>query len=203
MIIEKKHYNYLVNQHGRVAHERGDFGTWKQAYEASIGSIYKNIYPALPRHCGSVLDIGSGLGGIDLHLAAHYGSSTHICLLDGDNNDPEVKWSFEPHNSMSVAFDFLRKNGVANVSSVAPGQLDTRQPKEFDLVVSFAAYGFHIHPGNYIDDLKKVTHSGTVIILEVRRTKEDWLRIFVEAFGTPTVLEREKKYVRVAFRVQP
>lgn len=200
MIIEKEHYKYLVNQHGRVAHERGNFAAWKQAYERSIEAIYANACEALPRDCGSVLDIGSGLGGIDIYLSKHFGSATHICLLDGDNNDPEVKWSFEPHNSMSVAFDFLHKNGVMDYSSVEPGRLDTREKGEFDLVVSFAAYGFHIHPGNYIDDLKKVTHTNTVIILEVRRTKEDWLRTFVETFGTPRVLERQPKYVRVAFR---
>lgn len=199
--IEKKHYEYLVNQHGRVAHERGNFAAWKQAYERSIEAIYANVCTVLPRDCRSVLDIGSGLGGVDIFLSRHYGSDTHICLLDGDNGNPEVEWSFEPHNSMSVAFDFLYKNGVTNISGVEPGRLDTRKDGEFDLVVSFAAYGFHIHPGNYIEDLKKVTHKSTVIVLEVRRTKEDWLRTFVEAFGTPMVLEREKKYVRVAFHV--
>lgn len=200
MIIEKKHFAYLVNQRGEVAHERGDFAVWQQAYQRSLEAIFQNIRPVLPAGCGSVLDIGSGLGGIDILLSRHLGSSTHFCLLDGDNNDPEVKWSFQPHNSMSVAFDFLHKNGVTNVSSVEPGRLDTREKGEFDLVVSFAAYGFHIHPGNYLEDLKKVTHSGTVIILEVRRSKEDWLRAFMEAFGAPKVLERLQKCVRVAFR---
>lgn len=197
--IEKKHYEYLVNQHGRVAHERTDFAGWKAAYEASLQSIYDNIAPVLPRQCGSILDVGSGLGGIDIHLSRHYGNEAHVCLLDGDNNDPEVAWSFEPHNSMTVAFDFLHKNGVTNLSSVGPGRLDTRQKQEFDLVVSFAAYGFHIHPGNYLEDLKQVTHPDTVIILEVRRRKEDWLRMFLEAFGEPKVLERAEKYVRLAF----
>lgn len=199
MIIEKKHFTYLVNQHGRVAHERDDFERWKAAYVASLDAIYANIAPVLPHQCGSILDVGSGLGGIDIHLSHHYGNEAHVCLLDGDNNDPEVKWSFEPHNSMSMAFDFLHKNGVTDLSSVGPGRLDTRRKGEFDLVVSFAAYGFHIHPGNYLEDLKKVTHDETVVILEVRRTKEEWLRAFVEAFGQPKVLEREKKYVRLAW----
>lgn len=203
MIIEKKHFIYLVNQHGRVAHERGNFATWKQAYEASIEAIYANICSALPRECKNILDIGSGLGGIDVHLAHHYGcSDTRVCLLDGTDDGPEVQWSHKTHNDMSVAFDFLQKNGVKHISSVLP-HLFGEVSQKFDLVVSFAAYGFHIHPGNYLEDLKKVVRNDTVIILEIRRTKEDWLRMFVEAFGTPVVLEREKKYVRVAFHVQP
>jgi len=200
MIIDKKHFAYLVNQHGRVSHERDDFVRWKQAYEASLLAQYLSVQPFLPSQCDSILDIGSGLGGIDIHLSRHYGSQPHVCLLDGDNNDPVVKRSFEPHNSMSVAFDFLHKNGVTNVSSVGPGQLNTRAKGEFDLVVSFSAYAFHIHPGEYLADLKHVCHANTVLIFDVRRTKVDWLRDLVDAFGVPKVVEEAEKYMRVAFR---
>lgn len=200
MIIQKKHFDYLVTQHGRVAHERDNFDRWKAAYEASLEAIYAEVAPVLPRHCGSLLDIGSGLGGIDIHLSNHYRPLPHVALLDGDNGSPEVNWSFEPHNSMSVAFDFLHKNGVTDVSSLAPGQLDKWKGEPFDLAVSFAAWGFHFHPGDYLLDLMKVIHEGTVVVVEVRRTKEEWLRVLVESLGTPIVLSKADKYVRLAFR---
>jgi hypothetical protein len=201
MIIQKKHFDYLVTQHGRVAHERADFDRWKTAYEASIEHIYTDIRSFLPYKCGSLVDIGSGLGGIDIHLSRHYAHCfPHVCLVDGDNGSPEVQWSFEPHNSMSVALDFLRKNGVTNVSSLLPGNLDRWKGEPFDLAVSFAAWGFHIHPGNYLSDLMKVIHDQTIVILEVRRTKDDWLRAFVEALGMPKVISKAEKYVRIAFR---
>jgi len=200
MIIDKKHFDYLVTQHGRVAHERADFDRWKSAYEASIADIYTDIRPFLPSVCSNLADIGSGLGGIDIALSAHYETRPHVCLVDGDNGSPEVQWSFEPHNSMSVAFDFLHKNGVTDVSSLAPGNLDKWKGEPFDLVVSFAAWGFHIHPGNYIGDLMKVIHDQTVVILEVRRTKDDWLETFIGALGRPKVISRAEKYVRLAFR---
>lgn len=200
MIIEKKHFAYLVNQRGEVAHERADFDRWRAAYEASIQHIYEDIRPFLPRECGSLADIGSGLGGIDIALSAHYEDRPHVCLVDGDNGSPEVTWSFEPHNSMAVAFDFLHKNGVTDVSSLSPGNLDKWKGEPFDLVVSFAAWGFHIHPGNYLGDLMKVIHPQTVVILEVRRTKEEWLRLFVEALGVPKVISKADKLVRLAFR---
>ena len=200
MIIDKKHFAYLVNQRGEVAHERGNFDRWKVAYEASIEAIYQNIAPVLPRDCGNLVDIGSGLGGIDIHLSAHYATRPHVCLLDGDGDSPEVNWSFEPHNSMSIAFDFLHKNGVTNVSSLGPGNLDKWRGEPFDLAVSFAAWGFHIHPGNYLGDLMKVIHDQTVVIIEVRRTKDEWLRLFVEALGVPKVIFKADKLVRLAFR---
>jgi hypothetical protein len=201
MIIHENHFQYLVNQRGEVAHERADFNRWQAAYEASLEAIYQNIVPVLPHECGSLLDIGSGLGGIDIHLSRHYAHCfPHICLLDGDNGNPEVDWSFEPHNSMAVAFDFLHKNGVTDVSSLSPGNLDKWKGEPFDLVMSFAAWGFHIHPGNYLGDLMKVIHDQTVVIVEVRRTQEEWLRLFVEALGAPKVLFRANKLVRLAFR---
>lgn len=201
MIIDKKHFAYLVNQHGRVAHERDDFDRWKAAYEQSLQAIYESIAPVLPARCGSVLDIGSGLGGIDIHLHRHYGGDAAFVLLDGDNGDPQVAWSYAPHNSFTVGYDFLHKNGVLNVSSILPGYLGEWSGPPFDLVVSFAAYGFHIHPGLYLDHLQKVIHEDTVIILDVRRTKSDWLELFGSAFGVPRVLEKAEKYARLAFRV--
>lgn len=200
MIIEKKHFAYLVNQRGEVAHERNDFARWKAAYEASIEAIYQNITPVLPRDCGNALDIGSGLGGIDIYLSRHYENAAHFCLLDGDETGPDVQWSFEPHNSMTTAFDFLQKNGVGSLSALTPGNLDKWRGDPFDLVVSFAAWGFHIHPGNYLGDLMKVIDNETIVILEVRRTKEEWLRLFLEALGTPKVLHKTEKLVRLAFR---
>jgi hypothetical protein len=199
MMIDQKHFAYLVNQHGRVAHARNDFEKWKIAYTGSLEAMYVNISPALPTRCNSILDIGSGLGGIQLYLWEHYQKEAQVTLLDGDENGPEVKWSYEPHNSMAVAFDFLHKNGLTRVGSIGPTALDKWDGEPFDLVVSFAAWGFHFPPGNLIPDLKKCTHKSTVIITEVRRTKPDWLRELVLAFGSPKVLERAKKYVRVAF----
>lgn len=199
MLIEPKHFRYLVTQHGRVSDARGSFEAWKVAYESSIASIYSGIVDYLPARAAAVLDIGSGLGGIDIHLSNHYGPETAICLLDGDETGPEVEWSFKPHNSMSTAFDFLHKNGVTNVHGITPGNLDKSPIKPFDLVVSFSAYCFHIHPGDYLEDLKTVIHDETVIILEVRRTKTEWLRMLLEAFGEPKVIDKGEKYVRVVF----
>lgn len=199
MLIEPEHFEYLVNQHGRVSDARLDFARWKEAYEISISGIYDNLVPVLPRRAAAVLDIGSGLGGIDVLLSRYYGPETAICLLDGDETGPEVSWNFKPHNSMSTALDFQHKNGVTNVYGITPGNLDKSPVKPFDLVVSFSAYCFHIHPGEYLEDLKSVVHDKTVIILEVRRTKTEWLRMLLESFGEPKVIDKGEKYVRVAF----
>ena len=196
MIVEPNHFEYLVIQHGCVSDHRHNFAKWKAAYEASLADIFSAIAPCLPAECSSVLDIGSGLGGIDVLVANHYSRQPHVYLLDGLNDAPVVEQSFKTFSNSAVAMDFQQKNGVRSI-----GCTDSVPNFKFDLVHSYFAYGFHIHPGNYLADLKKAVHDKTVLIFDVRSSKREWLREFVEAFGTPKVLHRAEKYVRLAFNV--
>lgn len=196
MLVEKKHFEYLAIQHGKVSDHRHDFAAWKAAYEASLADIFTSVLPALPRECQSVLDIGSGLGGIDILVAKHYPKQPKIVLLDGIDDEPVVKQSFKTFSNAAVADDFLRKNGVHQVGLFDGGE------RPFDLIHSYFAYGFHIHPGNYLQDILKVRHDKTVFIFDVRRSKREWLREFIEVLGQPKVLHQAEKYVRLAFNAQ-
>ncbi len=195
MNIDQKHFEYLVIQHGKVSDHRHDFSKWKKAYEESLADIFASILPALPAQCSSVLDVGSGLGGINVLVAKHYSPQPSIHLLDGLDAEPVVHQSFKPFSNAQVAYDFQSKNGVDVVECT-----EAVPSRQFDLVHSYFAYGFHIHPGDYLPDLKKAVHEKTVLIFDVRRSKKEWLREFVEAFGVPKVLFTAEKYVRVAFR---
>jgi len=196
MLIEPKHFEYLVIQHGKVSDHRHDFAAWKAAYEASLADVFASVLPVLPTQCRSVLDIGSGLGGIDILVAKHYSPQPKIVLLDGVDDEPIVKQSFKTFSNAAVADDFLRKNGVDQVGLFDGGE------RPFDLIHSYFAYGFHIHPGNYLKDILKVRHDKTVFIFDVRRSKREWLREFIEALGQPKVLHQAEKYVRLAFNAK-
>lgn len=194
MIIEPEHFRYLVIQRGEVSDERHDFKAWNAAYEQSLLRIFMSIRSALPERCSSVLDIGSGLGGIDVLLAKHYGQ-LDICLLDGIDGPAEVHKHREPFSNAAVALDFQRKNGNHNVTCCFPAP----PARTFDLIVSFAAWCFHVAPVEYIDAAKAAMHAKTVLILDVR-TRSDWYDALREAFGSPVILKQERKYLRVAFR---
>lgn len=199
MIVEKKHFEYLVIQHGKVSDARHDFELWRSAYRTSLDGVFDSIRAALPAKCDSVLDIGSGLGGIDILVALHYSPQPSIYLLDGVDDPPVVKNSFTTFSNLTVARDFLRKNGVLTVN---PDDAVVFKPgRKYDLIHSYFAYGFHIHPGNYLRDIKDVMHKDTVCIFDVRRSKREWLREFIEVLGQPKVLHQAEKYVRLAFNV--
>lgn len=202
MILEvgPEHYKYLSIQHGSIASEENlaDFNKWHVAYCTSIAGIYKSILPAIPLDgVESILDIGSGLGGIDIMLARHYNCVPEVCLLDGPNCPPHVFSHSLPFSDATVAKDFHEKNGNRKVCFYWP------QPpvdKKFDLIVSFAAYCFHIAPFEYIGPLQHACHEKTTLIFDVRRDRKEWLQQLISAFGKPKVLARGEKWVRCAFR---
>lgn len=200
MIIEPHHFEYLVIQRGEVSDHRHEFAAWKKAYQKSLMEIFSSIHPVLPARCRSVLDIGGGLGGVDLHLVAHYGADTEIVVLDGLDCPPRVVLHCEPFNNAEVTIDFHKKNGNDNIEVVFPAP---NPPRKFDLIVSFAAYCFHIPPSEYMEVVKQSMHEDTVLIFDVRRMLRHYVEQLIVEFGKPIVLKKTDKLVRLAFRCAP
>lgn len=199
MIIEPTHFEYLSIQRGEVSDARHDFEKWKLAYLGSLREIAESIWPMLPEKCERVLDMGSGLGGIDLLLSKRFKTAT-FDLLDGTDYKPHVYNHNIPFSNEAVALDFHKKNGNERVECVWPRIPEGRT---YDLILSFAAYCFHIHPINYFDQLRRAARPDTRIIFEVRRERRDWLAQLVKEFGKPVVMAKREKFVRVGFRCQP
>lgn len=206
MHIEKQHFEYLYIQRGEVsdAYTGADsFETWKKEYELSLRRIFDSICEVLPAQCARIVDVGSGLGGIDVLLAQHYeklsGQQPVVCLVDGVDDPPKVDWHFKTFSNQVPALDFQKKNGVKFPCYFSP--LNWPTEGKADLIISFAAYCFHIPVQDYIEDVKRCVRSGSVVILEVRKNRRDWLEVLVRAFGKPIVLFQSEKAVRCAFNV--
>lgn len=197
-VVEDHHYEYLSIQHGSIAQEENlaDRQKWLTAYNKSIGSLFVNIRPALPEKCANILDVGSGLGGIDVLLSRYYGGA-HVDLLDSLDAPPHVFNHNIPFSKAEVALDFHKKNGSTNVECWFPAPPITTR---YDLVVSFASYGFHVYPLEYTHMLSLRIKPETVIIFDVRKNRRDWLEQLVLAYGKPKVLFQAEKFVRCAFR---
>lgn len=202
MWITPAQFKYLYIQRGEVADAFHDgFEAWKNAYEQSLANIMASIDPVLPDRCDRLLDVGSGLGGIDVLLARRFPDCT-VVTLDGANDKSVVRSHRETFNNVELTKSFLRDNGVAHhvhctVPYVGPF------PQKFDLVVSFAAWGFHLPPEMYLDLVTEALNPGAVIILDVRRDKQlAYVPKFNEAWGSPRLLETGKKHVRLAWKVR-
>jgi hypothetical protein len=199
MIVSPEHFRYLLIQRGEVsdAYVTQGFEGWKQAYEASLRAIVRSMEPALPADARSILDVGGGLGGLGVFLSRRYPSAGYW-VLDGASDRAEVRSHSKTFSNAVIAADFLRRNGVTEFGFYEPCDGFDRT---FDLVVSTAAWGFHIPPSEYLSRVREALAPHATVILDVRSEKPEWFRELNAAFGDGVILETGKKHTRCAWQI--
>lgn len=195
--IEPYHKEYLAVQRGDISHLLHDSAAWRAAYDQAIEDTYQSIRPFLPDRCEAFLDIGAGMGGIDVAVAKHYGYQPTACLLDGDAA-PVVRRQDVPFSDGLTALDFLRSNDVVRARTYAPHSLP-KADVAFDLIMSFASWCFHYWPQEYLEMVLRSSRKGTVVIIDVRIARPAWLEVLVKHFGKYRVAHESKKYQRLVF----
>ncbi len=200
-------------QHGRIGEYVSDIHRWLGEYHKSLDEIFSTIKPYLPNSAERVVDIGSGLGGIDILINQHYEDKSTIYLVDGMRDEPEHFKADRTFSNARVAAKFLAENGVSNMFAIDPNLVkygnDPVMMPDFkaNIVVSFASYCFHYSPMLYVDFVKAVTDEQSVIIFDVRKEDDadlpraDWIYILKQNNIRPVkVIEDAKKYQRMLFR---
>jgi SAM-dependent methyltransferase len=174
---------YLQMQRGAISDFRADQGAWIDHYLDTLASDFRCIEPYLPATCDSILDVGSGLGGINILLAHHFGEQCEVTLLDGFADRAIVESHATTFNDMEIAKTFLRLNGVPKVHCLDANSTGPMlAPCFFDLVISLKAWCFHIEPARYAEFVRAYTHSGSKIIVDMRHPIKDpersyeWMR---------------------------
>jgi 2-polyprenyl-3-methyl-5-hydroxy-6-metoxy-1,4-benzoquinol methylase len=100
-------YNQLVEFEAKVRK-----GSIKKLYEREIQQDFNEIRNYLPVHASNILDVGCGIGGIDVLLFKHYQSNKDIvfCLLDKTEITTQIYYWFKQtaafYNSLKVAENF-------------------------------------------------------------------------------------------------
>lgn len=215
--IEEAHFKYLALQKGNLSDYLFDRNFWQAEYDKDIENTLQNIAEFIDPETDRILDVGSGLGGIDAALNRLLGGKTSITLLDGFNSPAEVKKHNIPFSDFHVAKDFLQKNGVKKVGRVkiqdALDYPDFKDQTElskhylrvnpFDLIISFQAWCFHFPPQDYIGFVRDhVVRGKTTLVLDVRNEKPDWVLQLVKNFGPFEVIFKKPKYTRMVFKPQ-
>jgi len=163
----------------------------KADYEESILADYEEMKPYLPDNVSTVLDIGCGLGGIDVLLSRHY-PEAEFWLMDGTGDGQRTTgWgeTMEPFNDIEMTKRVMELNGVAaNCHSIDP-DFTIRA----DLVISLYSWCFHYPASTYID---LVNRSGAhTVIVDVREGQ-------IEPFTNGVVIrEMPGKLRRMLYRI--
>jgi hypothetical protein len=166
--ISRDAYPYLVAQRGALDDMKGDPVTWCAKYIDVLCSEFRCVEPFLPLRCRSILDIGSGLGGIDVLLNEHYGGDCQVTLFDGVRDLPEVTLHSSTFNSMEVAKHFLLVNGVSHFDFLDANDPKTEVSRRYDLIVSFKSWCFHIEVDRYLPLVRSACDAGTRLIVDIR-----------------------------------
>lgn len=207
--VDPAHFEYLRIQKGNLDELAHNPGAWQAAYIDDLRRQFESFVEYLPAECNRLLDVGSGLGGIDVLIRRHYESKgagqPYVWLLDGEQDRPVMNLHRETFNDMRVAKDFQVVNGLdpRRFGYWTPRTFQPGPVTPYDLVVSFGSWCFHYPPDVYLAPLvNSGIHPGTVLVLDVRSTKPSWLWALEEVFELVGVAACKPKWRRCVFKVK-
>jgi hypothetical protein len=188
LIVPESAYPYLVAQRGALDDMKGDSETWLRKYSDVLADEYRVIARYLPPSCRSILDVGSGMGGLNVYLNEHFGGCCDVTLLDGVDDPPNVELHRKTFNHMQIARLFLGANGVEQVDFIDANDAHRRATRTYDLIVSKQSWCFHYEPQRYLDLVLSACHPRTKLIVDVRRQKPQWLGELLEVFRHDAII---------------
>jgi SAM-dependent methyltransferase len=185
-------------------------GRTKKLFSIDMEREYELIKNFLPANLKNILDIGCGVGGIDIMFHKHYIAKNikpHFHLLDKSEVNSRVYYGLEKeaayYNSLSVARDLLIANGVepSHVYTQEVGRDPIFPGKKFDLVVSLISWGFHYPITTYLDYVYNALSSGGSLIIDVRKGTDGEEKL-QQKFGNLTVMSEAAKHRRILVKKQ-
>lgn len=159
---------YLHAQRGAISDIRGDGNQWLTAYVEMLESEFRSMESWLPKECDSILDVGGGMGGIDILLSRHYGGC-HVTILDGVHDRPIMTKHAHTFAHFDVAKQFLNDNGIEDVGWIDANAQPPAAQRHFDLVVSLKSWCFHYPVEQYAKLAADATVEGSILMIDIRR----------------------------------
>lgn len=181
--FKKEYLEFLVPQRTRINTE---YLPTNESSESEIASAletmflrdYGMIKPHLPQNVSNILDIGCGLGLVNIPLYNHYDKSVNLHLLD-KTNSIEINQSVRGfnkeyvfYNSMEATRDTLTSNGVLNQNvhtyEVSTESIEQLGKIKYELIVSLLSCGWHYSIETYVDLIKNTLSPNGVLVLDIR-----------------------------------
>lgn len=202
--VSAEAFKFLKLQKGKLEPFAHDFDKWLHAYRTALQLDYDMLAPHLPNFDDNIeqtLDIGSGLGGIDILLYRHYSGLIVPILLDGTNDTPVMTFHRKTYSSARVAEAFHAVNGVSPVAFVDPA-MSPMMPLSVPakLVVSLGSWCFHYAPDVYLQYVLDNTAPGATIITDLRKGKDDWKKQLNDVLSLQSVIHMATKFDRMVFK---
>lgn len=174
-------------------------------YYNDMEKDYQEIQPHIPDDAENVLDIGCGLGGINLFLSSDYNGDVNHYLLD-KTEISKIFYGFRQtpaaYNSLNVTKEFLTSNGIDNerLTTIDISRDEFPTDPNFGLIISLKSWGFHYPLETYLNGVKKALNEDGKLIIDLRKETNS-LDILNKNFDQIVTIIDSKKYVRVSARL--
>ena len=154
---------------------------------------FETVDAYLNQPVGRLLDIGCGFAYESRWFNEKYG--TELWLLDGDSSTNATKPENASYGNWNTdsselkfyhTFDFLdtklKNLGTKNYHLVDANNINIPDDVKFDVITSWLSCGHHYPVKTYIELMKKHSHPGTRIVLDVRTKGAAHALIGVDGF---------------------
>ena len=133
---------------------------------------YETIKDFLPNNVSNILDIGCGLGIINIFLNKKYNHNTQFFLIDKDRVDIKIKYGFsknyESYNSLNETKNILLANGLINEQIILKNaDKDIEINQKIDFILSLKSMAFHYPIENYLELFSKICTKNTEFIFDI------------------------------------
>lgn len=164
-------------------------------YGEELQRTYDTFKSYLPANVNHILDIGSGMAGIDVFVGRRYPKAT-IHLLDKQGVSPTINAGFNRtadqfahYNDFDGAIELLRENGLYNPILTYDMNRVAYPQQPYDVVISLLSWGFHYPIHTYDVDC-----IGTMIV-DCRKDTDSEAQL--SDYGKVTVVHEGRKFRRV------
>ena len=176
MLINPELIN-LTSEHDRYLNAQRNFSSddKTQIITSNINS-YLAIKSHLPDNCKSILDIGCGLGFMDLCLFEHYNKNEeiHFNLFDKTEFPEKIHFGYKNkasfYNDLNLSRKILSDYGILNskITTVEATNENLQKMESIDLIISCIAWGFHFPVSTYVQEVYDLMNEKSVLIIDVR-----------------------------------
>lgn len=198
--FDKDYFEFLFPQRTRLKTEYNlnqdsSEDLVNEALTSMMTKDYEMIKPFLSSRCENILDIGCGLGLIDIALYHHYEHNVNLYLLDKTSHIDEktnirgYNKHYVFYNSMEACRKTLSDNCVKQkhilTYEVSEQNLEEIKNNKYDLIISLLSCGWHFSINTYLDLIKKCLNTNGLLILDIRHNTGE-LELALENFELVT-----------------
>ena len=132
----------------------------------------------LPNTAKNIMDIGCGLGIINIYLNKFFEKEPTFFLLDKNRVDRKIKYGFssnyESYNDLNETKNILLDNNIdSNCINLFDVEKQFLITKKMDLVISLKSMGYHYPINTYIELLRNCCTKDTVFIFDIGDNQYD------------------------------